>query len=113
MKNNKSILSLLAIVLSIIAIVLSLYSVISLKSYKSQSSSTQNPDNISTQHYSCKKCGYSFNDLSSLRMEISSATGIHSYLCPSCGEILTNDMKGNAIESLNEYGFVVDNWKTN
>ena len=62
-------------------------------------------------HYSCAKCGYEFDNLSELRLEISHAW--HYYSCPMCGELLTSDVNGNAIDSINTStykGRTIDNY---
>lgn len=66
----------------------------------------------SDSHYSCSTCGYSFNDLSSLRMEYNNTN--HFYYCPTCGELLTSDHRGNAITNMSTVDLyrskVTDNW---
>ena len=66
----------------------------------------------SISHFTCNKCQYSFNDLSELRLEKSGS--IHMYYCPTCGEVLTSDMNGNALTALSYHDYyktkVTDNW---
>lgn len=73
----------------------------------SSSSETHN-----THHYSCSACGYSFDDLSTLRVERIQIH--HFYYCPGCGELLTSDVNGNAIENMTAIDEnkdkVKDNW---
>lgn len=66
----------------------------------------------STLHFTCKECGYSFNDLVTLRVEYISTW--HYYYCPSCGELLTSDVNGNPIKNITTIDTysrkVTDNW---
>ena len=53
-----------------------------------------------TCRFSCKTCGYAFNDLRSLRVEFGGANNTHRYYCLSCGELLTTDEDGNALDTM-------------
>lgn len=65
-----------------------------------------------TAHFTCKECGYSFNDLSTFRVEYNHTW--HYYYCPSCGELLTSDVGDNPMNNMitnDTYSrHVINNW---
>ena len=118
MAMKKNTLNYITIIISVVALVVSIIAlgkVLGVQRQPGNVNSAQTVVENQGPHYSCAKCNYSFDDLRSLRMEEGGTN--HFYYCPSCGELLTSDVRGNAIDSmfdeeLSYYnGKTIDNWK--